>query len=110
MATSHVVLNLKVKKDGTTLTTANFGVGHLDANGKVTVAKGDEKHTMTFTETYEPETWGQTGRTPITFSRYRNYGTKQAIASRLSLSQKTEENLGAANLGTGGTNPLTEQT
>jgi hypothetical protein len=29
-------------------------VGHLDANGKVTVAKGDEKHTLTFTETYEP--------------------------------------------------------
>jgi RHS repeat-associated protein len=55
VATSHVVLkNLKMKKDGTTLTTDNFGVGHIDANGKVTVATGDQKHKLTMTETYEP--------------------------------------------------------
>jgi hypothetical protein len=33
------------------MTTAEYGVGHRDASGKVTLASGDEAHTTLMTET-----------------------------------------------------------
>jgi hypothetical protein len=53
VATSHVVLKNSQIAKNQTLTTAKFGVGYQDANGKVTPAPSDEKHTMSMAETYE---------------------------------------------------------